>query len=108
MPDVSVQDGKVLLRRRPDERKPIVQRLNRIEGQLRGVRLMIEEDRHCSEEILQLKAAIAALREVATIILEQHVEATAGVVVSTSSSPEGDRDTALRDMLRVLRDGTKL
>jgi len=40
-----IVEGRIELRRSDDEKKPILLRLNRIEGQVRGLRGMIEEDR---------------------------------------------------------------
>ncbi|MBL7405369.1 metal-sensitive transcriptional regulator [Escherichia coli] len=78
-----------------------MQRLNRIEGQVRGLRGMIEEDRYCLDEIQQISALTSALREVAVMIIGEHV--TAGVRVA--SEPGADREAALADMVRVLRVG---
>lgn len=96
-----VIDGRVILHRTDDERKPLVQRLNRIEGQVRGLRAMIEEDRHCLDEIQQIHAARAALREVALLIIDQHV--TYGLQIAASGSDEA----AVADIIRVLRAGMR-
>lgn len=48
-------------------------RLARAEGQLRGVRRMIEERRYCVDIIGQIKAVTAALRQVQMGVLEKHV-----------------------------------
>ena len=48
-------------------------RLSKIEGQLRGVRRMIEERRYCIDIVSQIKAVTAALRQVQMGVLEKHV-----------------------------------
>jgi CsoR family transcriptional regulator, copper-sensing transcriptional repressor len=48
-------------------------RLARIEGQLRGVRRMIEERRYCIDIVGQIKAVTAGLRQVQMGVLEKHV-----------------------------------
>jgi CsoR family transcriptional regulator, copper-sensing transcriptional repressor len=92
---------KIQLKRSDEAKRPLVQRLNRIEGQIRGLRGMIEEDRYCLDEIQQISALTSALREVAVMIIGEHV--TAGVRVA--SEPGADREAALADMVRVLRVG---
>jgi len=48
-------------------------RLSRIEGQLKGVRKMIEERRYCIDITLQIKAITAALKQVEMGVMEKHV-----------------------------------
>ena len=48
-------------------------RLSRIEGQVRGIRRMIEEERACAEVLLQLRSAINALCRVQDHVLHQHL-----------------------------------
>ena len=48
-------------------------RLNRIEGQIKGIKKMIEEERYCIDILTQIKAAHSALRQVEINILERHV-----------------------------------
>lgn len=53
--------------------KPLVSRLNRIEGQIRGIKRMIEEDVYCDDIINQINASRAALREVQSLLLNNHI-----------------------------------
>ena len=48
-------------------------RLNRIEGQVRGIRRMIEEDAYCIDVLTQVSAATKALQAVAVGLLDEHV-----------------------------------
>lgn len=48
-------------------------KLNRIEGQVKGIKKMIEEERYCIDILSQLKAAHSALKQVELNILEAHV-----------------------------------
>lgn len=52
----------------------LVTRLNRVEGQVRGIRRMVQEPRLCVEILQQLAAAEAALNRVSLAILKYHVE----------------------------------
>lgn len=54
--------------------KDIVNRLNRIEGQIRGIRRMVQEPRLCVEILQQLAAAEAALSRTSLAIFRYHVE----------------------------------
>ena len=55
-------------------RKEVSDRLSRIEGHVRGLKKMVEEDKPCPEILLQVVAVRAALDKVARIVLEDHVE----------------------------------
>jgi CsoR family transcriptional regulator, copper-sensing transcriptional repressor len=52
----------------------LVSRLNRIEGQIRGVKGMIEKDTYCDDVITQISATQSALNSVAKILLEGHMK----------------------------------
>lgn len=50
----------------------LLKRLSRVEGQVRGVRGMVEEDRHCIDVITQITAVQAALDKIALGLLDGH------------------------------------
>jgi DNA-binding FrmR family transcriptional regulator len=54
-------------------RKAAATRLKRIEGQVRGLSRMIEEDRYCVDTLTQISAVRAALHRVEELILRDHV-----------------------------------
>ena len=54
-------------------KEDLKKRLRRIEGQVRGICRMIEEDRYCIDILNQIIAARAALSKVGTILLESHM-----------------------------------
>ena len=66
-------------------KKDLTTRLNRIEGQIRGIKGMIDKDVYCDDIITQLSATQSALNSVAKILLEGHLK---GCVVDRLS--EGD------------------
>lgn len=74
------------------------QRLNRIEGQVRGIRRMVDEDRYCPEVLTQIAAVRAALDRVGLILLEDH---TRGCIVDAVR--EGHPDEAMTELMGVLR-----
>jgi len=62
---------------RPEHRKDaLIKRLNRIEGQLGGVRRMIEEEKSFDEVIIQLNAIKSATQRISQILLEAHTDHT--------------------------------
>jgi DNA-binding FrmR family transcriptional regulator len=56
-----------------DTKKILTTRLNRLEGQVRGLAKMIEDDRYCIDVVTQVQAVIAALRKVESEILNDHI-----------------------------------
>ncbi len=92
------RDGRLHLHRSPEQKVPILQRLRRIEGQVRGLQQMVEEDRYCLDEVQQVNAATAAMREVALLIIQDHLEAAVQFAVSA-----GDGEAAVKEMVAVLR-----
>lgn len=52
----------------------LVSRLNRIEGQIRGIKGLIEKDTYCDDVITQISATQSALNSVAKILLEGHLK----------------------------------
>ena len=56
------------------QQQSIVTRLNRIEGQIRGIRRMVQEPRLCVDILQQLAAAEAALNRISLAVLRFHVE----------------------------------
>ena len=56
------------------ERKKLINRLNRIEGQVRGIRGMIEKDAYCTDVLTQVAAANAALNAFTKELLASHIK----------------------------------
>ena len=78
-------------------KKNLTTRLNRIEGQIRGIKGMIEKDMYCDDVITQISATQSALNSVAKILLEGHLK---GCVVDRLS--EGD-DVVLDELLVTIQ-----
>lgn len=55
------------------EKPAIVRRLHRIEGQVRGIEKMVDEDRYCIDILTQISAATTALESLALQILDDHI-----------------------------------
>ncbi len=56
-----------------DSKSAVLKRFNRIEGQVRGLARMVEEDRYCIDIVTQISAVQAALRRAEEEILREHV-----------------------------------
>ena len=73
-------------------------RINRIEGQVRGIGKMIAEDRYCIDVLTQVSAVQAALDALALQLLEHHLH---GCVQHAVKSGDGDR--AIDEAMTVIR-----
>jgi CsoR family transcriptional regulator, copper-sensing transcriptional repressor len=56
------------------DKQQIEARLSRIEGQVRGLRKMVDEDRYCIDVLTQVSAAQSALESVALMLLRDHTQ----------------------------------
>jgi CsoR family transcriptional regulator, copper-sensing transcriptional repressor len=80
-----------------EEKEALVKRLHRIEGQVRGIERMVEDERYCIEILTQISAATTALESVAFKILDEHVNhCVAGALES------GDADVAAEKSRELL------
>ena len=68
-------------------------RLRRIEGQVRGVQVMVDEDRYCIDVLTQISAVTRALQEVAIGLLDQHLAHCVREAVE-AGGPEADAKVA--------------
>lgn len=59
--------------RSEEEKKKLTARLNRIIGQMNGIKRMIEEDRYCDEILIQLSAVDKAIKSLSRVMLEAHM-----------------------------------
>ena len=59
--------------RSEDEKKKMLARLSRIEGQIRGIRKMVENDLYCPDILIQVSAATSALNSFNKVLLAEHV-----------------------------------
>ena len=77
-----------------------LKRLSRIEGQVRGVARMVEEDRYCIDIITQIAAVRAALRRVEEEILREHISHCVEHAIVSGDAAEQRRKVAeLMDVL---------
>jgi DNA-binding FrmR family transcriptional regulator len=72
------------------EKDAVVRRLNRVEGQVRGINRMIEEDRYCIDILQQMQAVKSALAKIEDAILKDHM-ATCVETAIASGDPNQQR-----------------
>ncbi|MCO5315776.1 MAG: metal-sensitive transcriptional regulator [Solirubrobacterales bacterium] len=80
------------------DKEPLLKRLRRIEGQVRGIESMVEENRYCIDVVTQITAVQAALDKVALGLLEDH----ASHCVVGAADPEV-RDERTEELMSVVR-----
>jgi len=79
------------------QRESVLKRLARIEGHVRAVKRMVEEDKDCPDVLVQIAAIRAALNGVGRLIPEDHMQ---GCMVKAAK--EGDFEEAFRDLKKSL------
>jgi DNA-binding FrmR family transcriptional regulator len=85
------------------DKDALLKRLSRIEGQVRGVSRMVEDDRYCIDVLTQIAAVLAAVQKVALGLVDGHVRHCMG---SASEEERGDKAAELMGAVgRLLKAG---
>jgi DNA-binding FrmR family transcriptional regulator len=84
----------------------VTKRLKIIEGHLRGVVRMVDEDAYCIDIIRQIQAVEAALNKVSTQILESHLNSC--VITAVKGEDPDERHRVLKEVLEVFEESTKV
>ena len=88
-PEAPPDNGKRAVAVDPEAKASNLRRLRRLEGQVRGLQKMVEEDRYCPEIMIQISAAQEALRTVGRELMRNHLRHCV-----THTVGEGRNDTA--------------
>ena len=81
-------------------RENVSKRLSRIEGQVRGLQKMIEDDRYCVDILVQVKAVSAAMKKVEGELLKDHVDhCLASAIASDDVADRQEKVAELVDLL---------
>ena len=88
-------------RMRRDNKAQLANRLSRIEGQVRGVARMIDEDRYCIDILTQLQAVRAALARVETELLNDHLGHCIEAAISGGDAAEQRQKAS--ELIQLLR-----
>ena len=97
MEDSCCRMGERHKTRSPEEIRALTNRLNRIEGQVRGIRAMLEKDAYCPDILTQTEAARAALDAFAREVLSGHIR------TCVVEDIRGEREGAVEELLRLLQ-----
>jgi CsoR family transcriptional regulator, copper-sensing transcriptional repressor len=83
------------------DKAALVKRLHRIEGQVRGIERMVEDDRYCIDILTQIAAVNTALESLAFKILDEHVRHC--VAGALSSGDEQDAHVKTEELLEAVQ-----
>jgi CsoR family transcriptional regulator, copper-sensing transcriptional repressor len=84
----------------PELKASNLRRLGRIEGQIRGIQRMVEEDRYCADILMQVTSAQEALRAVARALMRNHLAHCASHAIQTGS--EEERQAMYDELLDII------
>jgi CsoR family transcriptional regulator, copper-sensing transcriptional repressor len=88
------------------ENENTLRRLKTVEGHLRGVIRMVEEDAYCIDVIRQIQAVEAALNKVSSRILEEHLNSC--VITAIQGNDKSERERVLKEITEVFEMSTKV
>ena len=94
----SLADTPKLVARKAGDKASLTRRINRIEGQVRGIGRMIGEDRYCVDILTQVSAVRSALDALALGLLDRHLHGCVQRAVRT-----GEGDAAMDEAMDVVR-----
>lgn len=88
--------------RSDNEKQGVINRLKRIEGQVRGIQNMVEEDRYCIDVLVQIKAINSALNRVGFALAERHMNHCVKHAIES-----GEGEDAISELLEVMKHFSK-
>lgn len=84
------------------EKQKLTNRLKRVEGQVRGLQKMIEEDRYCVDVLVQMSAINAALKKVGYSLMERHTKTCVSDAVR-----QGEGEEQIQELMKVIQQFSK-
>ncbi|MFC4389158.1 metal-sensing transcriptional repressor [Gracilibacillus marinus] len=84
--------------RSENEKQKVMNRLKRIEGQVRGIQKMVEEDRYCVDILVQISAIQSALKNVGFSVTERHINHCVKHAVE-----QGDGEEIIDELMQVMK-----
>lgn len=88
------------------DRDDTVRRLKSIEGHVRGVARMVENDAYCIDMLRQLQAIQAALNKVSTRVLDDHIHSC--LITAVRGEDQQERERVLKEIMEVYEMATKV
>lgn len=93
-----MEQQHALTPRTDEEKEKMLKRLKRIEGQVRGIQKMIEEDRYCVDILIQISAIESALKQVGFSVTERHMNHCVSDAIK-----KGEGAESIDELMKVLR-----
>lgn len=90
--------GYIIYMKKPEEKVKILNRLKKIEGQVRGLQRLVEEEKYCIDVITQTSAVRSALKSVEDVLLEAHLSTCVVNQIKT-----GKKNKAVEEILKVYK-----
>ena len=84
------------------EKEKTINRLKRIEGQVRGIQKMVEEDRYCVDILVQISAIQSALKNVGFAVTERHINHCVSDAIK-----QGEGAETIEELMSVLKQFSK-
>ncbi|MGE6630077.1 metal-sensing transcriptional repressor [Bacillus sp. NPDC077027] len=96
------EERHIISPRAQKDKDQLMNRLKRIEGQVRGIQNMIETDRYCIDVVNQISAVNAALKKVSLQLMEKHTHHCVSDAIKS-----GNGDEAIEELMQVFAKLTK-
>jgi DNA-binding FrmR family transcriptional regulator len=90
----------------PDQKRQVLNRLKSIEGHVRGIQRMVEDDSYCIDMIRQIHAVQKALESVSTLVLENHLNTC--VTTAIRGDDVDERQRMIGEIVSVFQETGKL
>ncbi|MFZ3578304.1 metal-sensing transcriptional repressor [Virgibacillus sp. DJP39] len=88
--------------RTQDEQQKVVNRLKRIEGQVRGIQKMVEDERYCMDILVQISAIQSALKNVGFSVTERHLNHCVSDAIK-----QGNGQETIEELMNVMKQFSK-
>lgn len=88
------------------DNKTVLTRLKTIEGHIRGIERMVEQDAYCIDVIKQIQAVQAALNKVSSMVLEGHLNSC--LITAVRGNDPSERERVLKEIGEIFDTATKV
>lgn len=88
-----------------NDKEAIIKRLNRIEGQVKGIQKMVEDERYCVDILVQISAIRSAINRVGNIILENHIKGCVSNSIKDGETQESEE--LISELMETINKFTK-
>ena len=89
-----------------EDKAKIVKRLKNVEGHIRGIQKMVEDDKYCIDIIKQIIAVKSAVDKVSSLVLKGHLEHC--VTTAIRSNKQAERERVITELLSVFETSKKI